>query len=433
MTVTLTDDDRAVLQRRTMLSLMSGVLPAGGALTAAVAANALLGEEITGRESLGTLAAAFLTIGGAFATMPMAGYMARHGRRAGLRLGWSFGLLGALSSFTAAVANVYPLLLVGALAMGMGQAANLAARYAAADLSTDETRARSIGMLVWTSSFSSALAPTLALGVVATLAVELGLPELSGPYLMSVALFAIAAVAIDRLLRPDPLEVAGGIVPDGVDGPPKGFDAIRDQFARAGAGIGKIVVSPSARLAVFAMLVGQAVMVGVMTATPLHMKEGEHEIRIIGFVISLHIVGMYFFAPVVGFLIDRVGPRIMIGAGGVVLFIGSEMASHTRPQDRLGVFVGLFLVGLGWSFGLIAGSTLLTGSFPVSERVSAQGAADLVMSGAGALAALTSGVIFEFGSYHALSHYAGLAALSLTAYAIWRILRARDPQLPAPA
>ncbi|MEZ5226108.1 MAG: hypothetical protein R2710_05375 [Acidimicrobiales bacterium] len=58
---------------------------------------------------------------------------------------------------------------------------------------------------------------------------------------------------------------------------------------------------------------------------------------------------MYFLSPIVGWLVDRFGSRPVIAAGGVILFIGSEMASHTRAEDSLGVFVGLFLVGVGWS------------------------------------------------------------------------------------
>ncbi|MEZ5378425.1 MAG: MFS transporter [Acidimicrobiales bacterium] len=423
----LSPAERGVLQRRTLFSLVGGVLPGGGALTAAVAANALLGEEITGRASLGTLAAAFLTIGGTLATTPLASYTSRHGRRRGLRLGWAIGFLGAISAFLAAAFGLYPFLLIGTLAMGAGQAANLSARYAAADLADETNRAKQIGKLVWTSSFSSALGPTIALGAMSAFAVWLGLNEYAGPYLMGIVLFAVAAFMVDRTLRPDPLEVIGGLLPPDADAP-TGIGAIRAQFVRAGVGIRKIFVLPAARLAMVSMLVGQAVMVGVMTATPLHMKSGAHEIRVIGFVISVHIIGMYFLSPIVGWLVDRFGSRPVIAAGGVILFIGSEMASHTRAEDSLGVFVGLFLVGVGWSFGLIAGSSLLTSSFTVAERVPIQGAADLVMSGAGAIAALSAGVVYEFGSYHALSHYAGLAAVGMAAYAVWRILRSRDPQ-----
>ncbi len=71
----------------------------------------------------------------------------------------------------------------------------------------------------------------------------------------------------------------------------------------------------------------------------------------------------------------------------------------------------------------MAGLSLLTASFPAHRRVTMQGSADLVMSGAGALAGLSSGVVYELNGYHDLSHYAGLAALGLSAYALWRISR----------
>lgn len=242
--------------------------------------------------------------------------------------------------------------------------------------------------------------------------------------MMAGLLFVFAAVFIDRFLRPDPLELVGGIVPpDPAHEGQSQLKVIGRHFANAAKPIKDIVAHPTARLAVSAMVIGQAVMVAVMTATPLHMKEGAHELKVIGFVISVHIIGMYFFSPVVGWLVDRIGPRLVIGIGGLILFVGSEMASHTPAEERDGVLIGLFLVGLGWSFGLIAGSTLLVGAFPVIERVSIQGAADLMMNGAGAIAGITAGLLYEFRSYHSLSHYAGVVALSLTAYAAWRILQ----------
>jgi MFS family permease len=139
----------------------------------------------------------------------------------------------------------------------------------------------------------------------------------------------------------------------------------------------KLVTHRLAAIAVFAMAVGQGVMVAVMTVTPLHMDEGAHETRVIGLVISLHIVGMYFFSPLVGWLVDRLPVVLMVGAAGVILFLGAEMASHTDPEDSLGVFVGLLLVGIGWSFAMISGSALLTSAFSASERASVQGAGRL--------------------------------------------------------
>ena len=424
-----TDTGAVELQRRTLGTLMASVLPAGAAAASGFSSAALLGKEITGNGAWGTLAASVVTVGATLTTVPLAGFMGRHGRRPGLRRAWAIGAVGALAAAMAAITDLYPLLLLGALGIGVGNAANLTARYAAADLAPAQTRARAIGTLVWASSFGSALGPTLGLGVVGSGAEALGLPELAGPYLLALVLFGAAAVFVERRLHPDPLVVAGGLTP-AEPGERGGFAELAGQFADARDALGEIIRHPAARLAVTAMVVGHGVMVAVMTATPLHMKDGDHELRVIGFVISLHIVGMYFFAPVVGWLVDRFGPRPVIATGGVILFSGAELASHTDPADRLGVFVGLLLIGLGWSFGLVAGSSLLTGAFPIERRVSVQGGADLVMSGGGALASLTAGVVYEFGDYHDLSHYAGLLALGLTAYAAWRMLRTERDGVP---
>lgn len=437
MTAPLVVDERerSALQRRTLFTLMGGVLPAGAAMSAGYSSAALLGKEITGSGAWGTFAAACLTIGGTVSTVPLAGFMARHGRRLGLRRAWTLAFLGALCAFGAAVTSFYPLLVVGILGIGVGNAANLSARYAASDLATEGNRARAIGILVWSTSFGSALGPTLGLGIVGLAVGAVGLPALAGPYLFGMVLFVAAAVFIDRNLRPDPLEVAGGLVPAGPASEPGARTAARElgvHLRRAGGALGEIVGHPSARLAALAMVVGHAVMVGIMTATPLHMSDGGQQFRVIGFVISVHIIGMYFFAPVVGLAVDRFGSRPVIALGGLVLFAGSDLASRTHAQDSSGVFSGLFLVGLGWSFGLVAGSALLTGSFPVERRVIIQGAADLLMSGAGALAGLSAGVVYQWGSYSALGRSAGFGALSLTAYALWRIVQTRGSRHDPP-
>ena len=179
----------------------------------------------------------------------------------------------------------------------------------------------------------------------------------------------------------------------------------------------RIATIPAARLAVLAMLTGQGVMVGVMTMTPLHMKNGDHQLSVIGLVISLHIIGMYAFSPLVGWLVDHAGPHLVIAVGGVTLLVGSEMASRTSPEDSLGIFIGLLLIGLGWSFGLISGSALLTGAFPAHQRVEVQGAADMMMTLGGAASGLLAGATMERIGYHSFSHWAGLTALILVAAA----------------
>ncbi|MEM9464414.1 MAG: MFS transporter [Actinomycetota bacterium] len=419
-------DDRgtevATVRNRTRWVLIGSVFPAGMGMTASFAATSLVAEDITGSDTLATLAATMHAIGGALAAVPLGRYMATHGRRPGLLRSWVIGSIGATIAFLAVLAEFYPLLVVGILGIGVGQAGSLAARYAAADLSEDDSRARDIGIVVWASSIGSVLGPTVALGGTGWLAANLlGIEELAGPYLMGIGVFALAAMVVNTYMRPDPLLLAqelGGAT----DAPER--PSLVESFR-------KLVTHRLAAIAVFAMAIGQGVMVAVMTVTPLHMDEGDHEVEIIGLVISLHIVGMYFFSPVVGWLVDRLPTVLMIGAAGIILFTGAELASHTDPEDSLGVFVGLFLVGVGWSFAMIAGSALLTSAFPVEERASVQGAADFTMVTSGATGGLLSGAIVEASSFHALSHWAGVLALALVAAALYPTVTNIKPKTPS--
>ena len=401
--------DQEAAHRNTMTTLMASVVPTTAAMAASYAAVAVLAEEITGSETLAGLAAASVHVGSVVTTVPLARRMTRLGRRRGLTAGWSIGAAGAALAFVAALADLYPLLVVGIVGIGAGNATNLAARFTAADLAPDDRRARAIGTLVWAGTLGAVAGPTIALGPAAYVARAIGLPELAGPYLLGVALFVVGLGVTQTRLRPDPLEVLGTL------GKSAAQSASPLELGQ------RIFAVPAARLAVIAMLVGQAVMVGVMTMTPVHMKSGDQRLAVIGWVISLHVIGMYAFSPIVGWLVDRVGPHLAIGAGGVLLCIGAETSAHTSAEDSLGMFAGLLLVGLGWSFGLIAGSTLLTGAFPVSERVEVQGEADFLMTLGGAAAGLSAGATVEVVGFHSLSHWAGLSALLLlvAAAAAW--------------
>src|SRR6185295_3717688 len=140
-----------------------------------------------------------------------------------------------------------------------------------------------------------------------------GVPVLATPYVLSAILFALVAAVLFVFLRPDPLltaQAAGGVKPAGAAkaGMREAFDAV--------------MANPSARLGVVATAFGHIVMVGVMSMTPVHIRGGGHSaadtLRIVGIVISIHVAGMYAFAPVMGWLSDRIGrPRVILG--GVAL------------------------------------------------------------------------------------------------------------------
>jgi len=412
------------LQRRTLLILLLSAIPAGSASSATFPTATLLADEVTGNATLAGVAGVGATLGAALTAVPLARRMAARGRRPGLRAAYGLAAIGGLLGVIAAIAEIYLLIIVAMICIGASSAANLAARFAAVDLVDEERRARMLGFLVWGTMFGSVAGPFLGLDLGGRLALSVGLPELAGPYMFATIGLTFASLSIERFLRPDPLVVIDGLTdPDSVEG-----------RRGVGAAFQRIFETPDARLAVGAMAIGHAVMVGIMTMTPLHMKNGEHELRIIGLVISLHVVGMYAFSPLVGWLVDKAGPKPMIGAAGLISFAGSQFAGNTASHESAGVFIGLFLVGLGWSFGLISGSSLLTSTFDPSERVVIQGAADLSMAVLAVAAGLGAGAVVALRNYHDLGLVGGGIALIITAATIWSLFRDRgDRSDPTPA
>ncbi len=401
----------------------------GASLSGAFAGAALLAKELSGRDSLAALAAAGAATGSALSAVPLARLMARRGRRHGLRTGYLIGLVGGVSAVTAALSGFYPLLVVGLLLIGTSQAASLATRFAAADLVDETGRARAISTLVWTGTVGSVLGPSIALGFAGDLGEWLGLPRLAGPYVVTSILLASAAVFVELRLRPDPLVAVGGVDETHADparvGRPRRSTPLAETVAR-------IWNDPGARLAVVGMVVGHMVMVGIMVMTPLHMKDGDQALRIIGLVISLHIIGMYAFSPLSGWLTGRLGSRPVLALAGGVLLAGATVAGRTDSTDRTGMFVGLFLIGLGWSFSLIAASALVTQRFDVKHRVEVQGVADLAMTGFGALAGISSGTIVELADYRLLTQVGSALAVGLVLMAATNWLRSqrREDQVP---
>lgn len=404
--------NRAALQKRTLRVLMLAVIPAGAGFVGAVASIALLAKEITGSDLLGGIAGSATSLGAALATMPMARYASQHGRRAALRSAWFISAVGAAVILVGANLDFYLLIPLGALLLGVASAATLSARFAAADLATEDQRAKAIGTLMWAVTAGGVIGPTLALGKAGQVSEWLGMPELAGAFLLGIILLLTGAVVVHLYLRPDPLEIAGHL----------GDPTTPRKLKPAIASIRRVA---SARLATTAMITGQFVMVSTMSMTPLHMKDGNQQLRIIGFVISVHVLGMYGFAPLVGRLVDRIGPRLVIAAGGVVLFVGAQVASVTDPQDRDGLFVGLFLIGLGWCLGIVAASSLLTGSFSDGERVMVQGASDLAMITTGAASGLAAGFTMQQWGFAALSRSVSFAGIVLALYSLGSYRKSR--------
>jgi hypothetical protein len=306
-------------------------------------------------------------------------------------------VLGSVLTVVAARLSSLPLLLVGLFAFGAATACGLQARYAAADLARPERRGRDLSLVVWATTIGSVLGPNLA-GPGADLGRALGLPALGGAFAVSVVVFAVVAGAILLLLRPDPLLLARGL---------GGGGAGRAARGSTGGALRAVWTSPGGRLGLTAVVVSHAVMVGVMVMTPVHMGHGGGDagttLRIIGLVISVHVAGMYLFSPLVGMLADRAGRAVTVALGGALLLVAALLAGTAPPGAAVQLGIGLLLLGLGWSCGLIAGSTLVTESVPVELRPTAQGSTDLLMGLGAAVAGVVGGPLLAAGGFGLVS------------------------------
>jgi hypothetical protein len=282
-------------------------------------------------------------------------------------------------------------------------------------------RGRSMSRIVFASTFGAVFGPLLVAPAERAGQSWFGLTRYSGPWLLSMLWFAFACANSLIRLRPDPLVVAGGLVSNGpLDAP-----------IRLRAALGTIRAVPLARLGLAAMVVSQVVMTSVMTMTPVHLKLHGHE-GVSAYVVSVHIAGMYALSPLVGRYSDRAGRRRTIVAGGMVLIAANLIGALSGDVELL-LFPSLWALGLGWSFGLIGGSAMLTESVPAESRVVVQGSADLMMSLCGGLAGLGSGYIRKMAGYHFLAELAVGASLVLLAAGLFAGRPARQPTMTEPA
>lgn len=389
------------VQRRTLWTLVVAQGLGGLGITIGIAVAAILAEEISGSAELAGLAQTMQVLGAAVASFVLAHLMGKRGRRPGLTLGYLLGAGGAALAVLAGVVDSFAMLLVGAALLGSTTAANNQSRYAATDLAKPHRRASALSLVVWATTIGAVAGPNLT-GFAGEAAGRIGLPPLTGPFLFGLVGMLASALVVAVFLRPDPLLVAREAVVD-TGAPPvvltgTKWSRVRDVI-RTNTGV-------AAGIATLAL--AHAVMVAVMVMTPLHMHHGGAALDIIGVVISGHVLGMFAFAPVVGWAADRFG-RVSVMMAGAVVLLASVCVSGTAPAGASWqIGGGLFLLGLGWSLCSVGASTLLSESAPIDARTDVQGAADLIMGLVAAAAGAAAGLVMGWLGFAALNVFAGL-------------------------
>jgi MFS family permease len=329
-----------------------------------IAINGLAGLSLAPNAALATLPVTCWVLGGAIATMPASFHMKRVGRQRGLTSGTLWGIGGALICALAIWLQSFWLLCAGALVWGTYNAYGQYYRFAAADIASPDFRATAISLVLAGGLVGGILGPTTS-----RFTVNLVGPKFMGAYLVLI-LFAVATMVLLRFIRiPTPSA---------------------SERSASGRPLREIAAQPKFLLAVFSAAIGYGVMNFLMTSTPIAMQVCGHPYGDAAFVISSHVVAMFAPSFVTGRLMRTFGVLPMMLAGAVLNVICIFIA-------LAGVAVANFwwsmvLLGVGWNFLYIGGTTLLTETYRPEERAKAQGANDQAIFIMMAISSFTSGM-----------------------------------------
>lgn len=431
------------VQRKTIVVLSAAQILSGLGAGSVVSVGSLLAVELSGSESWAGVMTTAMTLGAAFASIPLANFAKGLGRRAALTTGLLVAALGAGGVVFSAVFHLFWLLVVCGLLIGAGSAVNLQARFAATDLSEPQHRARDLSLVVWMSTIGAVAGPNLV-GWGESLAIAWGLPGLSGLFIISTAGMLAGMVVLWFGMRPDPyllsqrlatpaalgnpasptedllLNTERGSVKNKVDADPVASPELakRRVFEGMRDAVGAIGHSRPGLVGLVGVLTAHAVMVAVMSMTPVHLHHQGASVVIIGLTVSLHIAGMYALAPVMGLLADKFGgPRVVFG-GLVVLLLAVVLAGMSGSNHGV-TTIGLILLGLGWSAVTVAGSAMIAASVPEEMKVGVQGLTDSSMSLAGALGGVLAGVVLAQFGFAGLGLGAGVLTLGIMVWVVW--------------
>jgi len=367
--------------RRTALLLLAVATAIGAlGLAAGGSAGALLAEDMTGRTAWAGVPLGVLVVGSAASALLIGWETSRAGRTIGLALGYVAGAAGAVLVIAGAAVESLALLLVGSAGLGAANAALFLTRYAAIDLGGETGRGRALGVVFFATALGAVASPNL-LGPSGNLAEALGLPRLSGLYLVAVAAFVIAGLMLGALPRRS--------LPAGTEQP------VGRRELRAGL--------RNARLALLVLGATNFIMVAVMAIAPIHLTEHDHSLDFVGVVIGVHVMCMFAPSPLTGWLADRSGSGTIAAIGSVLLAAAGVTGATLDMSDGSSMIAMLALLGLGWNAGVVGGSTMLAASVPAALRPQTEGIGEVAMGLAAGAGAPAAGLIVAFGEFAALS------------------------------
>lgn len=366
----------------------------------------IIAADLTGNDRWAGIPSTVTLLGRATMGYPIGWLMDRLGRRPGLALGYVIACIGMLIAALGVINSSFIVFCLGTFCLGMGRAASDQSRFAAAEVYTLKRRAKVIGLIVFAGTVGAVLGPRLV-PFASDIMENLGVNPQSGPYFAASMVLAVGALLLFSFLRPDPMVLGKQLADE--EGEVKVGETERP--------LSEIFSSNFVRLAVLAMVLGQLVMTLIMVITPLHMDHLHHSVDSISWVIMSHTLGMFALSSVTGWLIDRSGRITMIIMGASVLVLASIIAPFASSVPSLAF--ALFLLGLGWNFCFISGSSLLSDALRPSERGRAQGANEVLVALASGTGSFSTGSVFTAGGITAVSGVGLTLSLVLILATIW--------------
>ncbi len=358
----------------------------------------LVGQALAPDKRLATLPIAMMMVAAAATMIPASLLMQRFGRKAGFLLGTTLGCAAGLLAATAIVLHDFELFVLANMLVGAYQGFAQYYRFAAADVASADFRSRAISWVVAGGVVAALAGPNLA-----RVTQDLGAAPFAASYLVLFGISALALLVVSRIAIP-PMAAA--------------------QTQGSARPLLEIMRQPVFLTAVVGSSVGYAVMVMVMTATPLAMQICGQSLGASTTVIQWHVLGMFVPSFFTGHLIHRYGVLRIMGVGTALL--AGHVAIALSGIEFLHFLSGLILLGVGWNFLFVGGTTLLTESYRPSERAKTQAAHDFLMFGAVSLGSFSAGGLLNTGGWESVNGTVLPFLIGAAAMVLWLgLLRGR--------
>jgi MFS family permease len=366
-----------------------------------IAITGLTGFALAENKALATLPLTFYVLGSAMTTIPASFLMKRIGRRLGFQLGTAIGVLGSIACSFAVWQAQFWMLCAGMMVMGMYTAFGKYYRFAAADATTIDFRAKAISLTLAGGIVGGVTGPGMARYTHDLFAAH--------PYLGSyMSLGFVCLLAMLILTRLDIPKLSA------------------KEISEPGRPLAVIMRQPEFIVAALASMLSYGIMNLMMTSTPLAMRAHDHPFNDAALVLSWHVFGMYGPSFFTGSLINRFGVLnvILTGIGMMFLCIFAALAG----TGFINFTIALFVLGIGWNFMYVGGSALLTECHTASERAKTQAANDFMVFLTMAVSSLSSGVLLNKAGWHAVNLGSAPFLLLATGATLWLVFKRRRQQ-----